>query len=117
MSLNKKMNFFLAALLSSIIFASMHLYFSHLLIYTSMGFVFAFLYVKTKRIIVPIVVHMSLNSFAVIGQLLLGPEEVDRLRQELFLIIFRSEEHTSELQSRGHLVCRLLLEKKKITKR
>src|SRR5690625_6322079 len=30
----------------------------------------------------------------------------DRLR-------YRSEEHTSELQSRGHLVCRLLLEKKK----
>src|SRR3989442_9170735 len=26
----------------------------------------------------------------------------------------RSEEHTSELQSRPHLVCRLLLEKKKI---
>src|SRR5690625_5220243 len=29
------------------------------------------------------------------------------------VISFRSEEHTSELQSRGHLVCRLLLEKKK----
>src|SRR5690625_5314766 len=29
----------------------------------------------------------------------------------------RSEEHTSELQSRGHLVCRLLLEKKKRTRR
>src|SRR5690625_5744810 len=28
-------------------------------------------------------------------------------------IRLRSEEHTSELQSRGHLVCRLLLEKKK----
>src|SRR5690625_6422862 len=27
----------------------------------------------------------------------------------------RSEEHTSELQSRGQLVCRLLLEKKKVT--
>src|SRR5436305_14467516 len=27
--------------------------------------------------------------------------------------LFRSEEHTSELQSRPHLVCRLLLEKKK----
>src|SRR5207253_10714302 len=26
-------------------------------------------------------------------------------------LIHRSEEHTSELQSRGHLVCRLLLEK------
>src|SRR5439155_22900272 len=29
----------------------------------------------------------------------------------------RSEEHTSELQSRGHLVCRLLLEKKKKSRR
>src|SRR5690625_6043335 len=29
------------------------------------------------------------------------------------LVGIRSEEHTSELQSRGHLVCRLLLEKKK----
>src|SRR5439155_21962814 len=29
----------------------------------------------------------------------------------------RSEEHTSELQSRGHLVCRLLLEKKKKRKK
>src|SRR5690625_1306782 len=29
------------------------------------------------------------------------------------LPVLRSEEHTSELQSRGHLVCRLLLEKKK----
>src|SRR2546429_5712535 len=31
---------------------------------------------------------------------------------EIFLEIIRSEEHTSELQSRLHLVCRLLLEKK-----
>src|SRR5690625_2191400 len=29
--------------------------------------------------------------------------------------VAKSEEHTSELQSRGHLVCRLLLEKKKQT--
>src|SRR5690625_5278264 len=32
---------------------------------------------------------------------------------ENMAITKRSEEHTSELQSRGHLVCRLLLEKKK----
>src|SRR5690625_5310182 len=32
---------------------------------------------------------------------------------QLHLGADRSEEHTSELQSRGHLVCRLLLEKKK----
>src|SRR5438445_8207417 len=36
-------------------------------------------------------------------------EESDGLRE-------RSEEHTSELQSRQYLVCRLLLEKKKKTK-
>src|SRR3712207_7939414 len=30
------------------------------------------------------------------------------------LIVLRSEEHTSELQSRQYLVCRLLLEKKKV---
>src|SRR3989442_9930464 len=29
------------------------------------------------------------------------------------MLVMRSEEHTSELQSRPHLVCRLLLEKKK----
>src|SRR5215208_6006248 len=34
---------------------------------------------------------------------------------ERVLVDARSEEHTSELQSRGHLVCRLLLEKKKNT--
>src|SRR5207253_8562401 len=38
-------------------------------------------------------------------------------RQQCFVCnvvvdLVRSEEHTSELQSRGHLVCRLLLEKK-----
>src|SRR5690554_7617775 len=32
---------------------------------------------------------------------------------EFILNLKRSEEHTSELQSRPHLVCRLLLEKKK----
>src|SRR3989442_9603189 len=31
----------------------------------------------------------------------------------LCALVARSEEHTSELQSRPHLVCRLLLEKKK----
>src|SRR2546427_617022 len=36
-----------------------------------------------------------------------------REQQQLALIIVRSEEHTSELQSQSNLVCRLLLEKKK----
>src|SRR2546429_808799 len=36
------------------------------------------------------------------------------LRAPKLMVPARSEEHTSELQSRLHLVCRLLLEKKKI---
>src|SRR5690625_3331823 len=39
--------------------------------------------------------------------------EVQDIRAVARLYDNRSEEHTSELQSRGHLVCRLLLEKKK----
>src|SRR6266481_1070215 len=38
------------------------------------------------------------------------PDEHDKAREQ------RSEEHTSELQSQFHLVCRLLLEKKKINR-
>src|SRR5690625_7082505 len=61
-----------------------------------------------------------------IGQLIFGPlsDSLGRKRPllvalplfagaSLLCALARSEEHTSELQSRGHLVCRLLLEKKK----
>src|SRR5207253_11303190 len=41
--------------------------------------------------------------------LFVGHLQAIRSRELRFV---RSEEHTSELQSRGHLVCRLLLEKK-----
>src|SRR5439155_22179183 len=40
-------------------------------------------------------------------------ERLDRRDARRRDFLGRSEEHTSELQSRGHLVCRLLLEKKK----
>src|SRR5690625_6119556 len=39
--------------------------------------------------------------------------EVIKLEESVSEEDLRSEEHTSELQSRGHLVCRLLLENKK----
>src|SRR2546422_3059763 len=42
-----------------------------------------------------------------------GPHRGPRLPRRRRLRPTRSEEHTSELQSRLHLVCRLLLEKKK----
>src|SRR5690625_2327165 len=48
-----------------------------------------------------------------IEQILVKVEkEIEDILNELNELL-RSEEHTSELQSRGHLVCRLLLEKKK----
>src|SRR5438034_8615918 len=45
--------------------------------------------------------------------------QLSRFRQSGQMVIIRSEEHTSELQSHSDLVCRLLLEKKKkkITKK
>src|SRR5258708_21138498 len=42
-----------------------------------------------------------------------GSERKPRLRRRQQSQALRSEEHTSELQSPDHLVCRLLLEKKK----
>src|SRR5690625_6194579 len=44
--------------------------------------------------------------------------DIERVKSDLKRVLHdqfdvRSEEHTSELQSRGHLVCRLLLAKKK----
>src|SRR5690554_7377580 len=52
------------------------------------------------------------GAFAIISQSL-GLETGGAIGIPLYLAQ-RSEEHTSELQSRPHLVCRLLLEKKKI---
>src|SRR2546422_4748744 len=50
----------------------------------------------------------------VLGDVCLEPAPDAFPEGEVFGGWVRSEEHTSELQSRLHLVCRLLLEKKKI---
>src|SRR2546422_2779126 len=52
----------------------------------------------------------SLDSFGEHSPLTVGVSAAETPNAEV-----RSEEHTSELQSRLHLVCRLLLEKKKKT--
>lgn len=82
-TLYQKTNFFIAAVLSAFIFGIIHGEPVHLLIYASMGLVFAYVYVKTKRIIVPIIVHMSLNTITVIAQLSLSPEEIERQLEQL----------------------------------
>src|SRR2546430_7136657 len=42
------------------------------------------------------------------------PNHSCKLFSDLTLLVWRSEEHTSELQSQSNLVCRLLLEKKNV---
>src|SRR2546422_1166614 len=56
----------------------------------------------------PFIVHDTRMSYAVRGSKRCEFHVTDSLA-----VPARSEEHTSELQSRLHLVCRLLLEKKK----
>ncbi len=80
-SLYKRFNFWVAAIISSIIFAAVHMDFEHLLVYTFMGIVFAFLYVKTKRIIVPIMAHVALNSFVMLVQVVFGDRLMELQRQ------------------------------------
>src|SRR5690625_4808254 len=62
--------------------------------------------------------HLESGKKVIITTIQKFPHIVDGigdLSEKRFAVIIdeRSEEHTSELQSRGHLVCRLLLEKKK----
>src|SRR3712207_8910495 len=48
-----------------------------------------------------------------LGDLVVGHRRAPALDDGELPVVLRSEEHTSELQSRQYLVCRLLLEKKK----
>lgn len=67
-SLLPKTNFFVAASVSAIVFAIIHFDFTHILLYAVSGFIFAFIYHKTKRIMASIISHMLLNGFVVLVQ-------------------------------------------------
>src|SRR3712207_8701493 len=63
-------------------------------------------------LIVPLAGSYAFGRLEVEGPILyVSPGRIRKLRHAAELL--RSEEHTSELQSRQYLVCRLLLEKKK----
>src|SRR5690625_5481687 len=64
----------------------------------------------TRKLIAIIITLVSVFLLFLTAYWGWGQAEAVQLRKTR---IMRSEEHTSELQSRGHLVCRLLLEKKK----
>jgi uncharacterized protein len=74
-------NFIVAAFISSLIFSLLHGEPQHLLLYASMGFTFAFLYVKTKRIIVPIFAHVAMNTMVVIIQTVFR-EDIEKMMKQ-----------------------------------
>ncbi|WP_053361406.1 CPBP family intramembrane glutamic endopeptidase [Bacillus sp. FJAT-27251] len=80
-SLHKRFGFFLSALTSSVIFALAHFEPEHVILYSAMGFTFAFLYVKTKRIIVPIFAHVAMNTLVVLVQSVFR-EDLERMIKE-----------------------------------
>jgi uncharacterized protein len=80
-SLHKRLNFFFSALISSVIFALAHMEPQHILLYSAMGFTFAYLYVKTKHILVPIFAHVAMNTLVVVIQSVYK-DEIDELIRE-----------------------------------
>ena len=79
-SLYKRYNFFISALISSVIFGLAHGENEHLLLYAAMGFTFAFLYAKTGRILVSITAHVAMNSLVIIMQVLYR-ENVENIKE------------------------------------
>src|SRR5437899_7023380 len=70
------------------------------------------IYVEAKRVLST---FPAIDTSADHIKISAGLERIAAVMDECCLIrTMRSEEHTSELQSLRHLVCRLLLEKKKI---
>ncbi|TGB01492.1 CPBP family intramembrane glutamic endopeptidase [Halobacillus salinus] len=82
-SIYKKTNFWVAVIVSALVFGAFHFDFTHMLVYFSMGVVFAFLYVKTRSIITPIVAHMAMNSFVVVTQYFVDEEQIRRMQEQL----------------------------------
>jgi len=80
-TLHKRINFFFSALISSVIFALAHMEPEHILLYSAMGFTFAFLYVKTKHILVPIFAHVAMNTLVVATQSIYR-DDIERIIRE-----------------------------------
>ncbi|GIN74751.1 putative membrane peptidase YdiL [Bacillus sp. J14TS2] len=75
--------FWAAALISSLAFAIAHMEPTHLILYAAMGFTFSFLYVKTKRIVVPIISHMLMNTLVTINAFFLNPEDLRQVPEQV----------------------------------
>src|SRR5690625_1735960 len=81
------------------------------------GLMTPFLYILLFSPLLKNITHPAMNTAEVLDMFVPGILVLLAFGSGMgtgWIMVFdlRSEEHTSELQSRGHLVCRLLLEKK-----
>lgn len=77
---NKTIKFIIAGVVSATLFAFAHTDPSFFIIYFGMGIIFAGFYAFTKRIWVPILIHVFQNGLVVIFQVLIGPEKIKEMQ-------------------------------------
>ena len=83
-----KTNFWIAAIISALVFAVVHNELEHTLIYMAPALVFSFVYYKTKRLLAPIIGHLLMNGFVVVIQL--NSDKIMELQdlQQTFIHLF-----------------------------
>ncbi len=84
-----KTNFWIAAIISALVFAVVHNELEHTLVYMAPALAFSFVYYKTKRLLAPIIGHLLMNGFVVIIQL--NYDKIIELQklQQTFIIFFK----------------------------
>lgn len=83
-----KTNFWIAAVISALIFSLVHGEPQHVLIYMAPGLVFAFIYYQTKRIWTPMIAHFLMNGFVMIVQLNADKLlELQKLKQAVIILL------------------------------
>lgn len=80
-----KTNFWIAAIVSALIFAVVHNELEHTLIYMAPALAFSFVYYKTKRLLAPIIGHLLMNGFVVIIQL--NYDKIMELQQAFIIFL------------------------------
>lgn len=87
---SRVVSFIIASIVSSLIFALAHNDFKFIPVYFGMGVIFSLAYVYTKRIAVPIGIHMLMNGSVVLTQVV-GGDSIKKLQEQatfIFHLIF-----------------------------
>ncbi|MGV3129642.1 CPBP family intramembrane metalloprotease [Staphylococcus sp. IVB6181] len=82
---NKIIRFIIAGTVSSALFASAHNDPDFIIIYFGMGFILAGFYVFTKRIAVPVLIHIFMNSFVVAIQIFFA-DDIKKMQESVSFI-------------------------------